>query len=556
MLPAPRVVVIDDNPLHLAGLIDALNRCGAACMPVHFTGSTEGFGPCQHVRVIFADLHLDDSGAADDHTRHFAVIGGLLQETIVPRGPYILVLWTMYADQASSLHAFLEQRLEEVPAPYLTVSLNKADHLDSEGKVVDAAALMSAIRQAVSMEPQVAALLNWEERVLSAAAETVSSIVTLGPATATDRRTRLRQLLYHLAAGSVGSMYVFTDRFRAVNEALLPILADRISALRGTADPSWDAAFDATDAMSGLSAEDAARLNTFSHIVERDGGAISENDISSGEERGAVVQLPAFLSGDHFGRHFGIPQADAATQQLRCKDYAPTDPRFGWVLVQIQAACDYAQRQPGPLPFALGMEMPETALNGNRPPAALWRSPPLHERRDRPTAGGQLSVHRFHRASDHVGAEAPLSHPRSASRGTDISLPQLRGSSGTNCLPSGEYLAATLTIFCACVRARRRVKVGIGKGEAELGGDVAELCHRRRLDRIERDGSLPGPHRYPGEDPTTARPRKPADDPVAFRVLRCKPGRAKGGRGQHARYDAVSHCGSRGADRGDQATHR
>jgi hypothetical protein len=375
MLPAPRVVVIDDNPLHLAGLVNGLNRCGAACVAIHFTGSTEGLGPWRHVRVIFADLHLDATGAADEHARHFAVIGGLLQGTIVPQGPYVLVLWTMYADQASALHAFLEARLEGVPAPVSTLALDKADHLDGEGKVVDPNALMEAIRDAVRMEPQVAALLNWEERVLSAAADTVSSIMTLAQATATDRKQRLRQLLYHLATAAVGRMHVFTDRFRAVNEALLPILADRISALRGTDDSSWNAAFDTAEEKSALSPEDAARLNTFSHIAEGDPAAAAGSDISSGDERGAVVELPAFLSGDHFERHFGIAQANAAEQQFRCKDYIPEDARFRWVLVQIQAACDYAQHQPGPLPFALGMEMPEASFNRNSPPAALWRPP-------------------------------------------------------------------------------------------------------------------------------------------------------------------------------------
>src|SRR5262245_53062783 len=114
MLPAPRIILIDDNPNHLRGLSDGLNRYGVASLPVHFTGDVAGINSCPHVRVLFADLHLNEGGAAQDHVRHFTVIGGLLQETFVPTGPYALILWTRFPDQAENLRAFLEERLQGV----------------------------------------------------------------------------------------------------------------------------------------------------------------------------------------------------------------------------------------------------------------------------------------------------------------------------------------------------------------------------------------------------------------------------------------------------------
>ena len=51
-LPVPRVIAIDDEPKHLEGLAQGLNRYGAACLPVHFTGEA-AIAPCPHVRVIF-----------------------------------------------------------------------------------------------------------------------------------------------------------------------------------------------------------------------------------------------------------------------------------------------------------------------------------------------------------------------------------------------------------------------------------------------------------------------------------------------------------------------
>ena len=184
MLPTPRVIVIDDESKHLLGLTEGLNRYGAACLPIHFTGETENIPPCPHVRVIFADLHLT-GGPVTDHAKDFSTIGGLIEDSIKPSGPYLIVLWTQYPEQADRLRNYLNN-LEGVTKPFTVRALNKNDHLDSvDGSVKSTEVLVEAIRRIVTGQPQVAALLNWEERVLDAAADTISSILELAePVTA------------------------------------------------------------------------------------------------------------------------------------------------------------------------------------------------------------------------------------------------------------------------------------------------------------------------------------------------------------------------------------
>ena len=78
-LTAPRIIAIDDDEKHLEGLVQGLNRYGAACLPVHFTGEA-AIAPCSQVRLIFADLHLADSPPGD-HKQDFSTIGGLIEES-------------------------------------------------------------------------------------------------------------------------------------------------------------------------------------------------------------------------------------------------------------------------------------------------------------------------------------------------------------------------------------------------------------------------------------------------------------------------------------------
>jgi hypothetical protein len=367
-LPPPRVIIIDDNEDHLAVLAANLHRQGVACLPVHFTGEVEEIPACPHTRVLFVDLHLTEAGAGTDNRQHFTTIGGLLEETLRPAGPYAVVLWTQYPEQAEDLRQFLESRLQGVAKPFAVVALSKTDHLKPDNSLKNADALAAAIESLMTARPQLAALFNWEDRVLGASAATVSAVIELAIAGAApaDRGPAIGQLLFHFALEAAGAGNVEADRFRAVNDALLPILADRVAFLRADSDAElWDRALSGQSADAGMTREEAARLNRMLHVAPPAGVLASE--------RGAVVLLPDDRR-DQFEAFFGMAEADAAQKQFGCKEFE-ADGRFQWCMVQVQAACDYAQRQPGPLPFVLALEFPAALALTKSIPAAVTATP-------------------------------------------------------------------------------------------------------------------------------------------------------------------------------------
>ena len=105
MFGSPRIVAIDDDRDHLVGLADSLNRRGVACLRIHFTGDPTEIEACPDVRIIFADLHLG-MGSPSDHKANFSMIGGLLRKTIKPCGPYFIILWTQFPEQAEPFVIF------------------------------------------------------------------------------------------------------------------------------------------------------------------------------------------------------------------------------------------------------------------------------------------------------------------------------------------------------------------------------------------------------------------------------------------------------------------
>ena len=373
MRPAPRIIAIDDEPKHLSSLTDSLNRYGATCMPVHFTGDTSDLRKSPHVRIIFADLHLNGTGSGSEHRQNFAVIGGLIETAIIPTGPYIVVLWTRFADQANALQDFLVERLQDVQKPLAVAAIDKMVHLDTDGNVRNIEKLVQEVDGIVGRQPQIAAILNWEERILGAAAETVSSIVRQAEAVEAPGAisNEVGRLLAKLAVAAVGQEHVDRDRFHAVNEGLLPILADHVATLetREADSEVWTNAFSAEDVVGGLSGEEAARLNRVLLVA-----MTSPRD--SGEDRGAVIPLPGKFSGEAFEDSFGLTESAVAIKQFACESWVEAEQGFRWVLVQSQAACDYAQKQPGTLPFLLGLDVDAEKISKNRSlPQAVWTSP-------------------------------------------------------------------------------------------------------------------------------------------------------------------------------------
>ena len=124
----------------------------------------------------------------------------------------------------------------------------------------------------------------------------------------------------------VGPHYFEDDRFGAVSDALLPVLADRMSFQESKSKSDvWQAAFDPKVHKGKLTGIEVAKLNRLVHI------AFPPED-SRGDERGAVIALPEWYTGGQFQKEFAIEEADAASSEFFCHSIFPRDPRVLWVL--------------------------------------------------------------------------------------------------------------------------------------------------------------------------------------------------------------------------------
>lgn len=360
----PRIVLIDDKIHHLHGLAKALGKLDSACLPFHFEDQGPSKKQLRNARVIFCDLHLLSDALTADSKQQLAVIAGMLSEGLeTNHGPYVLVIWTEYPDKVEGIQEYLKALLPgQRPIEY--VCFNKNDFIDPKnGNLIAEGDLISKIQESLGKWSGVTALLWWETAVANAAADLAASLWEPFDDDESVRPEGLRQTFGKLAIGSAGGDHARSYPGMAVNEALVPMLSDRIERTKFPSEV-WDTAveFDEQD-----QAVPTARLNALVHLDFIHG-------LSPLQRGSASPLLAAWNTEQWFRDKFGYSQDDVLMafgfKGARLGD-AKSD--ASWHLIQIRAACDEAQGKAGLLPFVLAAKISIKANDSVRPSAWVSR---------------------------------------------------------------------------------------------------------------------------------------------------------------------------------------
>ena len=373
-----QVLVIDDKNEELTSLVAALNDAGISCRGILYSGQEVPNIPCPHVRVIFMDVNLLNSTIQSDFHNNFTVIGHLLEQ-ITPKGPYLLVLWTVNANRAGEVEQFLNERMTDARKPFRVIPLNKSEFM-TEGKVNKIKELTREVSLLTQDPPALAVLLDWEERALAATADAVAAITMIGDSAKTgqEQQRDIPELLTRMAADVAGAKNFQENPFRAVNEVLVPIVADLITSggSKNQDTSLWKQVIEQAGISPKITSRQAAELNRAIHIDQ----SIPEKP-EANPEPGMVLLVEPQQFDELLGNLTSLNKEELAEELvLRHDDNAAKPCEYRWALTQTQAPCDHAQSKPGFVPFHLGMEYKLVKKIKSRGyPPFLWMSPPFLE---------------------------------------------------------------------------------------------------------------------------------------------------------------------------------
>lgn len=359
MFGSGRIVVIDDEPAYLSQLTSELHRAGIPCVPIVYPDGlpAEEAAWLRGCRIAFCDLHLIPGVA----TRlNYGAIGALLDRMATNEpSSLLLVLWTSYLPEANGLMDYLVER-HPTSLPAAILGLDKNNFVGARARL-----LPDAIRARLDEIPQLRALYEWQDDVDHAAGACVGSLVALARTMAGEMNQNLDKVLSALAQKATGLVIASEHPGAALQDILSPILADRLSHLPEDAGHRdlWIAAMpSAVGKVKCGSAvkEGVAAINTALHV------ALPRADKISARERGAVVAVPC---QSLFRHRFSTDEAT-----VRARFAISTDVPVRWVGIQVEAACDHAQRKSLSIPFVLGAEI-AADVKVKQKPGGVWESP-------------------------------------------------------------------------------------------------------------------------------------------------------------------------------------
>lgn len=355
MLHPPSIIAIDDNRDELTAIVAALHSLDYACLPILVNGTKPTTKTrLSGVKLVFFDINY--LPGTPNPTLIYETAAAVLSKILAPdNGPYVLVTWTSKSDEHKSLMEYFADKVPEIPTPAFSASLEKSQF--TVGTAAQAK-LPKEIKNALDSSPQVAALLHWDRACRGASASVIKSILDLldrKNCFSGDIREELRKVLARMATVAVGKNNVDGDRLAAINEALAPILFDRLTHHSGSKEDKaiWKKAFELADADKFDTAR-AARLNGLSHIA---------TSPAAPGDRGAVFEL-AGDTGAKLATAAGIGEEALVAEFIQQKGgkgvpaLAESMKKCRWVLVGTRAVCDQAQARGHLRPAVLALEVP------------------------------------------------------------------------------------------------------------------------------------------------------------------------------------------------------
>ncbi|AGH97820.1 hypothetical protein [Micavibrio aeruginosavorus] len=349
MYHAARIIAIDDTPEHLQKLESQIKQQGGACLSIKFEGiDSLPDGEIKGVRIIFMDINLIVGASPGASSRNFSINEAILNKLLhEDNGPYALVTWTS-TTQHEELMTYLNERLDQNKRPFFSLSLDKNEYLNKPDD------LMSALETLLKTSPQMAALLDWEIRVQNAVTQVLNDLLRLSAGrTPTETSGNIDNFMSKLAKAAHGKENALKDKLSAVNDALSPVLHDKISHICSETAPNalWDEAVTKIDDTTPLTDTQAGRINLALHISKH-----TEKVLPS--DRGAIVLLPEnWTTEDEFRKKFSSEKSDVLAE---FKVTAP-ETVLHWIMVPCQAACDHAQQNKGTIPLYLGVIRKKTS---------------------------------------------------------------------------------------------------------------------------------------------------------------------------------------------------
>lgn len=361
MLTPPRFVVLDDKKEHLEPIIETFKLIGSSCIGVQYNEQDASHLHQDYykgVRGLFIDLNLSGSSSLGSST-HYAEITRILETVIsCDNGPFIMILWTDNPQECDQLIEYIETRLDpdkKYCKPLLIKPLSKTLYIDANSSIKESnrETFKEEIKGFFSSVPQIAALFDWESRVLEAVNQTLIELMNLVPSDKrnfNDYPSEIDKVLSFITSSTLGDGHVNKDPQQAFNITTAPILTDKILNNKNSNTQIWKDAITKVNTSDSKITDPKAvgKYNKMLHL------AVTGHENMSPLDWGAVLK-PIYWGSEMACDLFGLTATQIQTDVFGLK--LETSKSYEPIFVRLGAVCDYAQQKEGLIPYYLGYKI-------------------------------------------------------------------------------------------------------------------------------------------------------------------------------------------------------
>lgn len=371
-----KVLVIDNDKPDLDRISKVLYSINLPALSIHYSAANPPENPFSGIRLAFFDINLID-GRVNEIQIITSLVNAIKQYISIENGPYVLIFWTSNKGLVDIIKEHINKReLKSVPKPFLIECIDKTYGTGDPNE------LREILSQILSNDI-IQLLFDYESKVTQAAGKTLKTIFDVvsngqdswGESKGFEKNFDL--VFSNVACEALGFDNAKLNPISAVRDGLNPILINELGNIelsnRWKNNLQHLIGIKEKHQFVKITKEYVCQLNSIYHLN------LNTSDVTK-LHRGIVIEFNP--TDELMISNFGLPIKQIKHTFLPFIKEMPKEQKTEikeqskFVLLEISAACDFAQNNHRSYTFILGLLIPAFDLKLlNRRSDAIISSP-------------------------------------------------------------------------------------------------------------------------------------------------------------------------------------
>ena len=347
-----KIIAVDNEQEELDRIEECFRDLRIACYPLLYSSGDTPPEKFKGIRLAFFDVNLSIGNPNDQMLCN--IISSALKNILAhDNGPYALIFWSLHASKLAAIKEYIETREKDnIPSPIFVDTIDKVGIVSSDDLKRELERILS--------NPTLNIIFDYENKAMLAASRTINSLFNLVPRdgdkwgdnTAFD--SNFDKVFSKIAVEATGEKYAAENPKLSIQKGISPILIHNIH--NQSLTEVWDSKLSLFSKPKFPTGFRVGVLNSTYHI---DNTKFHGNDA-----RGCIVSSK--LQHD-YQKLLGKSKRAILEQMFKFQGNANAEQdrkikaflsKCDFVLLEISAACDYAQNNHRIYKYMLGIEYP------------------------------------------------------------------------------------------------------------------------------------------------------------------------------------------------------